>query len=96
MPSTTTFKHTATSDAKFNLVFQDVWIRDANIHVITQDAKYGDFDTQDAILTTADVASFQDFNLKDLFFKNKTPGSNTTIQVVAIVMTEARQKALGV
>lgn len=88
--------HTATNDLKFHLVDTDFWVSEANIHVVTNNAKYGDFDIQNATITTNDVPFFREFNLRDIFFKNAGAGSNTTIYIVGIRMTEKRKAELGV
>jgi len=90
-----TFNHTATDNNKFNLTTSDFWVREANIHIVTNDAKYGDENNQDASIAAGGILSFQDFNLKDLFFKNATGGSNTTIQCIAIKMTDKYKQSLG-
>ena len=95
-PSSITFKHTATDDLKFSLVHMDVWLSGANIHVMTNSALYGTHDEQIGTITTADVVYFKDFNMRGLFFRNLVAGSNTTIYVIGIPMTEARKKELGV
>lgn len=74
----------------------DLWLRSANIHVVTNSAKYGDTNNQDATITTNDVPFFDDFNLADLYFKNAAPAANTTINVVGIKMTDGRKAELGV
>lgn len=74
----------------------NLWLRSANIHVVTNSAKYGDTNAQDATITTNDVPFFDDFNLADLYFKNAGAGSNTTINIVAIKMTKGRMLDLGV
>jgi predicted GNAT family N-acyltransferase len=73
-----------------------LWLRAANIHVVTQNMKYGDVQRQDATATTNDVISFDDFNLADLYFKNAGAGANTTIYLVGIVMTEGHKAELEV
>jgi len=73
-----------------------LWLRSANIHVITQNCQYGDLFNQDAVLTTTDVVYFDDFNLADLYFRNAGAGLNTTIRLVGIVMTPGRKKDLEV
>lgn len=95
-PNVFTLKHTATSDIAFRLASKDMWVREANIHCITNGALYGDAINQDASLDANDILVFQDFNMKDLFFKNATGGSNTTIYIVGIEMTEGRKKDLGI
>lgn len=88
-------KHTAANDLKFHLVDVDTWVSEANIHVVTHNAKYGNFDEQLATITTNDVPFFHDFNIADLYFKNAGVGDNTTIYLVGIRMTEARKQELG-
>jgi hypothetical protein len=72
------------------LVEGDLWLREANIHVITKGALYGDATEQEAEVTAGDILVFEDFNLGDLYFKNATAGENTTIQVVGVVMSRGR------
>lgn len=71
-------------------------MREANVHVVTNNAKYGDVNRQEATITTTDIAIFNDFNLKDLYFKNAGAGANTVIYLVGIVMTDGRKEELGV
>jgi uncharacterized RmlC-like cupin family protein len=80
----------------FKLVTADLWMREANIHVETNNAKYGDRTEQEATINAGDVTYFEDFNLNDTFFKNATAGSNTTVRAVGVVMSPARQRELGV
>lgn len=91
-----TLSHTAIDDLKFHLVHEPVWVRSANIHIVTNDANYGNFDAQAAKAATGAVVEFRDFNIQDLFFRNTGAGLNTTVQVVAILMTEGRKQELGV
>jgi len=76
---------TATDDLKFRLFLTELWFREANIHCVTNDCKYGDTNTQDATITAGDIISFQDFNAADLFFINAAAGSNTTIYFVGVL-----------
>jgi hypothetical protein len=87
---------TATDDNPFTLVNADTWVREGNIHVTTNNAKYGDRNVQDAPITAGDVIYFQDFNLLDIFFKNAAAGSNTVITFSGTLMTQGRLRALGV
>lgn len=94
--SVITYQHTATDDIPFRLISTKLWLRTANIHILTQDASYGGLYNQDASVAAGSVAFFDDFNLADLYFKNSGAGANTTIRIVGIVMTPGRQKELGV
>lgn len=94
--STISLGHTATDDLKFALVDVDLWASEINIHIVTNNAKYGTFDVQEATVTTAEVLNWKDTNIRDWFFKNAGAGSNTTIYLTGTRMTEARKKELGI
>lgn len=94
--SVISLKHTATDDLKFHLVDVDLWVSEVNIHIVTNNAKYGDFNEQNATITTNDVPFFHDVNLKDFFFKNAGAAANTTIYLVGIRMSEGRKKDLEI
>lgn len=98
IPLSTIFRaeHTATDDNKFRLTDADVWISTGNLHVETNDCKYGDTTAQEATLVATAIMDFKDFNLSDLFIKNAGAGSNTTVNFVGVLMTEARKQELGV
>ena len=87
---------TATADTMFSLIQADLWMREVNIHVETNNAKYGDRTGQDAEVTAGDVVPFQDVNLADVFFKNAGAGANTVIRAVGVVMTPGRLKDLEI
>jgi len=97
LPKVVIYNHTATSDSQFRLTFDDkpLWLREANIHCITNNAYYGDVNDQVASFNTGDIISFQDFNLSDLWFKNASAGSNTVIRCVGILMGKERRVLLG-
>jgi len=91
------FSHTATADTKFRLVQNDLWIKAANIHVVTNAAYYGDTNNQSGAAAANSVITFEDFNLADLFFKNAAAGVNTTIVAICVLATERYKKqVLGV
>ena len=96
LPKVVYYTHTAAADTQFRLITEDLWLREANIHCLTNNALYGDYNTQNATFNTGDVISFQDFNLADMYFKNATGGSNTVIRLVGIVMSIGRKKELGI
>jgi len=74
----------------------DLWASEVNVHVETNDAKYGYFDKQDATITTNDVPFFRNINLRDMFFRNAVAAANTTIRLVFVPMTDARKRELGI
>ena len=72
----------------------DVWLREANIHCITNSALYGNAQDQSATVSAGDILTFQKFNLGDLYFKNATAGANTVIYVVGVTMSKLEIKEL--
>jgi hypothetical protein len=90
-----TAKHTATDDNKFKLAIMPTWLSECNIHVSSNDCKYGDRNEQDAEIKSGDVASFRILNLAEIYFKNATAGSNTVVTIVGTLMPDARRRELG-
>lgn len=88
--------HTATDDTPFNLIGHDLWFRDINIHVVNNAADYGDLNEQEAEAAAGSVLSFRDVNLFNIWFKNSTAGSNTTIRAVGVLMSEGRKQEMEV
>jgi len=85
---------TATSDAPFSLSFADIWLREANMQVLSNDALMGDRNGQDFEMATGAVATFPYINLADVFIKNAGAGANTKIVVNGVVMTPAQVKRM--
>lgn len=89
---------TATDDLKFPLTYSNIWCREVNFHVLTNAARYGDTNISSANPSIAanNGISFQDVNLRDIFFMNSAAGSNTVIVAIGVLMTDARKEQLGV
>jgi len=85
---------TATTDAPFSLSYADVWLREVNIQILSNDALMGDRSGQDFAMATGAVASFPYINLADVFIKNAGAGANTTVVVNGVVMTPAMVKRM--
>ena len=90
------FTHTATDDLIFRLSQSHMWFREANIHVVTNNALYGDVNLQPATVTAGDIVLFQDFDLSQLYFRNAGAAANTVVHVVGILMTETMLDTLGI
>jgi len=90
------YNHTATTDAIFRIVETDLWLSNANIHCITNDANYGNTTQQPATLSAGDILVYDNFNLADLFFRNTGAGANTVIYVVGITMSKVKMAELGI
>lgn len=82
------YKHTATDDLQFRLVDTDIWLSNANIHCVTNDALYGNVTEQPVTVTAGDIITYDKFNLADLFFKNAGAAANTVIYCVGIAMSK--------
>jgi len=98
IPSVIQLSHTATSDTKFSLTQTPLWFREVNIHVLTNDARYGDtnISSSNPSITAGNGISFQDVDLSSIFFMNSAGGSNTTIIAIGVLMTQGRKQELGV
>lgn len=90
------YTHTAADDLLFHLVDVDLWLSNANVHVVTNDALYGDVTAQPATVNAGDILIFDNFNLKDLYLRNAGAGSNTVVYVVGITMSKAKMLELGI
>ena len=88
------YSHTATDDLQFRLVKTDLWLSNANIHIVTNDCKYGKVNDQPATATAGDILIFDNFNLADLYFINETAAANTTIYLVGITMSIKKMREL--
>lgn len=87
---------TAAADTMFRLADSPLWFREVNIHCLTNNCYYGDRVDQDAPMTAGDVLTWQDTDLSQWFFKNRTAGSNTVIKAIGVLMTRARMEELGI
>lgn len=96
LPSILAFSKTATDDNLFKLTTQDFWCSEANIHILTNNALYGDLNNIEAPVNTTDILSYKNFNINDLYFKNATAGNNTKIVAVCIRMPDKLKQELGV
>lgn len=89
------YSHTATDNLQFRLIQTDLWIGEANIHIVTNNAVYGKVNLQPATANAGDILTFQNFNLADLWFANAGAGSNTSIFIVGITMSKPKMVELG-
>jgi len=82
-------QHTALeADLQFRLIQTPLWLRSANIHVLTNDANYGKVGNQPATVAAGDILTFEDFNLADLWFINETATDDTLIYLVGVTMSQ--------
>jgi hypothetical protein len=86
---------TATNDLKFQMTTSDIWIREGNFIITGNSVNTGDSNVQPLTLGVSSAFSFQDFNLKDIFFINTNAGSNATVNFQGILMTPAKMRELG-
>jgi len=95
--SVISFIATATDDNPFKLLTMPFWCSEANIHIIDQDARYGDIHITSSYpsIGAGNGISFEDFDLNDVYFMNSNAGFNTTIIAICVVMTDKRKAELG-
>jgi len=60
-------------------------LNDCNIHVYTNDAKYGNILECNAIIFSNAVAFFRYLNLNQLVMKNETPASASVVTIVGTI-----------
>jgi hypothetical protein len=83
-----TLQHTATADTPFRLTDASIPYYEVNIHIYDNKAYYGTAVEQVGEASVGAVISFQNGDLRDLYFKNFTAGSNCKIVAVATVPTD--------
>jgi len=88
--------HTATDDNPFRLVNESIPFYEGNFYCISNNAYHGDGVSQQAPFFVGDVVYFPKGNLKDIWFKNYTAGSNTKIVFVGTVPTAEVKSILGI
>jgi len=77
--------HTATDDNKFKLVSEKMLLADVAVSCQSNDAYFGDHNNQLFEMNVGDVYTFDSIvDVDDLFFKNKTAGSNTKIVITGV------------
>jgi len=68
------------------LDYTPVVLRECDIQIQDENVYYGDKSDQDFELSAGDIVSYQTpVHIEDLYFKNRTAGSNATIVVVGII-----------
>lgn len=68
------------------LDYTPVVLRECDIQIQDENVYYGDKANQNMELSAGDIVSYQTpVHIEDLYFKNRTAGSNATIVVVGII-----------
>ena len=93
--SRVTFDVTASTDNPFRLADADLFYYELTVWILSNDAYMGNANRISAPLSSGGVYYDRNGNLADLFFKNKTAGSNTNIVAVATVPNEEAKRVLG-
>ena len=82
------FSMTMADDSEHRIVEFDLPFYELNIHVYTENAKYGPLGVCDGTINAGDVVFLKNGNLRDFIFKNASAGSNTKIVAIATVPNE--------
>lgn len=77
-----------TDDAAHPLTTADIPFYEVNLHCYTNDLFYGNGSIMAAKILAADVASFKNGNLRDIFVQNAAAAANGQIVAVATVPTK--------
>ena len=95
-PTYIALTHTATDDLPFQVATVDMWFKEIDIFVTTNNANEGTVASQPVTIFANDIHTLKGIiNLKDLYFINTTGGSNCVVSVVGIKMTDNELKTLG-
>jgi len=88
---------TATADTPFQLTYKDIWFKELDIFVYTNDADVGGIGDQDIWVNTNDIYTVKGpVNAKDLYFKNHTAGSNTKIVIAGTQLSNSQLLETGI
>jgi hypothetical protein len=93
--SRVTFDVTTTDDNPFRLADHDLYYYELTVWCLSNNAYMGNANRIVAPLNSGDVYYDRNGNLGDLFFRNKSAGSNTNIVAVATVPNEVAKEVLG-
>lgn len=80
------------SDVATPFALEDIPFYEGNFHVYTFDCYYGDGNVMSAVGSVNSVITFPKGNLRDIFFMNKTAGSNSVIVFVGTLENEFVKK----
>ena len=81
-------------DAAAPFSLNNIPFYEMNIHITTYDVYYGDGTLQEALAPVGSILDFPKGDLRDLFFKNRTAGSNGVVTVVGTVPDITVREAL--
>jgi len=100
IPQTPTFaviSHTATADTPFQLTLTDMWFKELDIFVYTNDADVGGIGVQDITVYANDVYTVKGpVNAKDIYCANATAGSNALVVVAGTQMSDSELQRAGI
>jgi len=85
---------TMTADNAEPVTLFDIPFYEANFHCYDNALYYGDGSIMATYMNVGDVLTYKNGNLRDMFIKNKTAGSNGTISITATVPTAFTREAL--
>jgi len=81
--------YTLSNDSANRVCDFDIPFYEMNLHCETNNIYYGTGEICEAPMVVGDVISFRNGNLRDIFIKNRTAGSNGKVILVATVPQEA-------
>ena len=91
------FTKTATDDLQFNLTSIDVWMKECDIFIYTNDADVGSIDNQSLVVSANDVYTIRGIlNVREIYFKNHTAGQNTVIALAGVTLSDYEKKQAGI
>jgi len=90
------FSATAADDNQFNLTTIDVWMKEVDIFVYTNDADVGSLDNQVLTVQANDVYTIRGIvNIREIYFKNTTAGQNCEVALAGVALSDSELSQMG-
>lgn len=74
-----------------------MWFKEIDIFITTNDAYVGDNTAQTLAVYANDVYTIRGIvNIREIYFKNYTAGSNCVVSAAGVALSDAEKRAAGV
>jgi len=91
------FSYTAAADTPFALTALNIYMKEIDIFVYTNDAYIGDKTDQALSVSAGDVYTIKGpINISDIFIKNKAAGQNTAVSLAGVTLSYNELKEAGI
>ena len=88
---------TASNDNPFQLVLQDMWFKELDVFIYTNDCNVGGINNQEITVFTNDVYTIKGYiNAKELYFANTNAGNNTKVVIAGTELSDDEKLKAGI